>query len=158
MTKFRPFRCGACGGQVVEEAGPGRQREYRHGVPIDVPPTFKIPTCTECGEEYMSVEDAERLDAAQKPLFLAWQRTHLRKVVDQIITRHSASLREIERVCGVTGTYLSHVLAGRKEASTMLVRLLEAYSVAPAEYVRQRDGAPWTPHKRHLEQRARRTG
>ena len=44
----------------------------------------------------------------------------------------------------VTGTYLSHVLAGRKEASSMLVYLLEAYALSPAEFQRRHSGGAWT--------------
>jgi len=74
MTTFRPFRCGECGSVVREEAAGGRTTEYLPGVRLPVPDTFAIPTCSGCGEQYMTVEEAERLGAAQEPLFVEWQR------------------------------------------------------------------------------------
>ena len=143
MTKFKPFRCGECGATVKRKTGPGRVREYRRGVPLPIPSGFAIPTCTACGEEYLSLEEAQRLDDAQRPAFLKWQGAHCREVVARIKTAHGVTLREIERACGVTGTYLSHVLAGRKEASATLLYLLEAYAASPSEFRRRITGASW---------------
>lgn len=143
MKQFRSFRCGNCGDKVEMVAGKGRTREYRFGLQLPIPDDALIPTCRGCGETWLSVEDAAALDALQAPAYAAWQKAHCTKVVDRIQARHGATLREIERACGVTATYLSHVLSGRKEASATLVRLLEAYSLSPSEYVRQRDGGSW---------------
>lgn len=42
----------------------------------------------------------------------------------------------VEAVCGVTKTYLAHVMAGRKEASVTLMRLLESFVMNAAEFDR----------------------
>src|ERR1035437_8904968 len=106
---FKPFRCGVCGASVKSKKTPGRTREYRRGVVLPVPDDFGIPTCTGCGEEYLSVEQAEALDARQAPAYAVWQKDHLSKVVRRIQERHAVTLRQIEGACGVTATYLSHV-------------------------------------------------
>lgn len=144
MTKFTQFACGACGERVALKTGPGRAYEIRRGVTLPVPKTFGIPTCTGCGEEYLSVERAERLTQLLEPALGRWQSAHCTEIVDRIRETHGVTLKEIERACGVTPTYLSHVLAGRKVASATLVFLLEAYALAPGEFARRLAGVPWT--------------
>jgi transcriptional regulator with XRE-family HTH domain len=146
MSKaFKPFRCTECGDTVRLETGPGRVQEYRRGLELPVPDSFAIPTCPTCGERYFTVERGDALAKAQKPLFAEWQRTHTTPLVEEIQKRHGVTLRHIEAACGVSGTYLSHVLAGRKEASVTLIRLLEAYARVPAEFVRQMKREGWKP-------------
>jgi transcriptional regulator with XRE-family HTH domain len=135
--EFKPFRCVECGDQVRLLKKAGRVEEYRRGVPLPIPEDFAIPTCPTCGEEYFTVELSEALAKLQAPLFAEWQRAHCEPLVDRIRKAHEITLRELEEACGVTGTYLSHVLAGRKEASLTLIRLLEAYAAAPKELARQ---------------------
>lgn len=137
------MECDNCGGRIEMVRTKGRVHEYRPGHRLPVPEEFPIATCERCQESYLSVAEAELLHGLQKPLFLNWQRGHLAKVIRAIQDAHRVSLREIERVCGVTGTYLSHLLAGRKEASQPLINLLEALSLAPAEFSRKVAGTSW---------------
>lgn len=55
-------RCSECGGIVHLEAKAGRTREYQCGVFLPVPDTFEIPTCQDCGEEFMIPEVSDKLD------------------------------------------------------------------------------------------------
>lgn len=41
----------------------GRTREIERGVFVEIPSDVKIPTCTACGEESMSLDVSEPLDA-----------------------------------------------------------------------------------------------
>lgn len=131
------FPCVECGGLVRLETGPGRVEEYRRGVPLPVPAELAIATCSSCGERYFDEEQREALAAYQAPLFAAWQREHCAPLIERIRRRHrGVTLRDLEGACGVSPTYLSHVLAGRKDASLTLIRLLEAFANAPAELER----------------------
>lgn len=141
--KFTRFHCGVCNGWVIQKTGAGRLMEYRRGLSLPVPDEYPIATCEGCGEEYFTVEEGEALRKLQAPLYAAWQSAHCGKVVERLRERHGVTLREIEAACGVTGTYLSHVLAGRKEASRTLISLLEAYSLNPSEFERRRAGGSW---------------
>lgn len=143
MTTFKSFVCGLCGGKVELKSGPGRTHFYRRGLALPVPESFEIPTCSACHEEYLSVERAEALNAALQPSFVELQKSHCREVVETIKAQHGATLRQIEIACGVTPTYLSHILAGRKEASDTLVYLLEAYSRHRSEFERRQAGGWW---------------
>lgn len=134
------FDCDRCGGRVELVAVPGRRREFRTGMMLDVPESFPIATCRQCGETYLTTEEAERLEAV-----LADQlATECQKLVATIQARTGFTQKQIEAVCGVTPTYLSHVLAGRKQPSATLLRLLECFAVHPEEARRQQDGVPWT--------------
>jgi transcriptional regulator with XRE-family HTH domain len=131
MTKAKKvFECVECGGDVCLVTGPGRVREYRIGLEypaFPVPNDFPTKVCSGCKEVYMDLDDLKRLDELQTKDFCAWLGERVGKLVAELQGRHGVTLREIESACGVTGTYLSHVIAGRREASTTLLRLLEAF-------------------------------
>jgi hypothetical protein len=56
-------RCPECGGRVELTAGEGRTRELVRGRFVAIPSDFRIPTCTDCGEESMVADISEKLDA-----------------------------------------------------------------------------------------------
>lgn len=64
MMDERPWcaRCAVCGGSVQLLALAGRTRELRHGIDLPIPEDFEIPTCSQCGEEYMTPEISGPLD------------------------------------------------------------------------------------------------
>lgn len=145
-NKFKRFDCVLCGAEVKQQRGPGRVAEFRRGLNLPVPDSFEIPTCVSCGEQYFTVELGKQLETAQEPYYVEWQRQHCAPLVACIRETHGVSMREVEKACGVTGTYLSHVVNGTKEASTTLIRLLEAFANHPTEF------------RRHLEGRTSLTG
>lgn len=136
------FECDLCGGTVERTAKPGRMREYRPGVPpLPIPDDYVLPVCKECGELYISEESAKRLDELQRPAFMEWQKATVGRLIEKI-QRATPGItnREIERICGVTPTYLSHILHGRKEIGQTLLNYLEALALYPEEVHRRRSG------------------
>jgi hypothetical protein len=140
---FKPFRCPACGAGVQLVTGPGRTAAYQVDLDLPVPDDFAIPTCSGCGEEYLTAEEGAALARAQAPAYASWQREHVRPLLETIKRAHGVTVRDIERVCGVGRTYLSHVGSGTKEASRTLVNLLEAYAREPQEFQRKLQGGAW---------------
>jgi transcriptional regulator with XRE-family HTH domain len=139
-------RCSECGGKVQLLAKPGRTREYRRGVVLPIPDDFETPICTSCGEEFMIPEVSERLDALLEEEFLARQ-THELEVCTRVLRlRHGVSQQDIEDACGVTRTYLSHLRAGRKEASEPLMRLIKVFVVSPEAFEYAAEGTPFTKY------------
>lgn len=138
-----PKTCEDCGGPIEAGIGPGRVHEYRRGLDLPIPDEFVIPTCSKCGERYLSEDGYRALAEAQKPAFIEWQKQHLGAVIRSIRERHGVRLRDVERACDVTATYLSHVLGGRNEASQVLINLLEAFALYPAEFQRKLRGTSW---------------
>lgn len=148
MSSFQSFRCSECGSPVALSRGAGRTREYARGYHLPIPDDFEIPTCTGCGETYIIPEIAKRLDGILRRVYLRMQAAHYRELVDILIERHGVTQRDIVRACGVTPSYLSHVLAGKRQASTTLTRLLEAFTADRREFERHLADRPWT---RNLE-------
>jgi transcriptional regulator with XRE-family HTH domain len=137
MSKL--FDCDQCGGAVEVMSGANRTHEYLSGVTLPVPADFAIPTCRECGETYLTTDEAEALERTLEVAFTEY----CRNLVDTIRSRAGVTLKEVERAAGVTATYLSHVLSGRKRLSLSKVRLLQAFAIHPSEVRRHLEGRGW---------------
>ena len=143
-SEFKPFPCAICGEPVKLHGRPGRTFEFRRAVILPIPADFLIPTCVSCGEEHFTEGVLRKLNSILREDFLARQSHHFRELVVSLMERHDVSQKDIERACAVTASYLSHVLAGNRMASTMLTRLLEAFVACPAEFERHMADRPWS--------------
>lgn len=144
MKQFRSFLCSECGHDVRLEPGTGRTHEYLRGVVLPIPDEFELPTCSHCGEIYAIPEVSRKLDALLRKVYLDRQAKHYRVLVTVLCIRHGVTQKDVEAACAVTPSYLSHVLAGRKQASVTLTRLIEAFVADGAEFDRHLAGHPWT--------------
>ena len=54
---------------VVPVAKPGRRLQYK-GHDLPVPDDLEILTCPRCGHEWMTPDDAKRIDAAMEQVFI----------------------------------------------------------------------------------------
>lgn len=63
-------RCGECGGNVILLNKAGRKREYKHGIFLEIPEDFGIPTCSQCGEESMVPEISDELDKLLDEIYI----------------------------------------------------------------------------------------
>ena len=133
------FECDTCGGPVRTMTGPHRMREFRPGVTLEVPPDVGIATCEDCGETYLTTAEATALEERLQWAYAAY----CEGLIDEVRRQAGVTQRELERALGVTPTYLSHITAGRKQASLPLVRLLQAYAVHPDEALRHLRGGDW---------------
>jgi transcriptional regulator with XRE-family HTH domain len=77
---------------------------------------------------------SESLDAILKREYLRKQVRHCEVCVKLIRERHGVTQQEIEDALGITRSYLSHLLAGSKEASLQMVRQLTAFAVSPEAF------------------------
>lgn len=144
MREFEPFRCSECGHEVHLARGAGRTREYVRGVVLPIPEDFELPTCSSCGELHMIPEFSTRLDALLRARYLREQSVHCRELVELLLASHGITQGDVEAACAVTPSYLSHVLAGRKQASITLIRLLEAFVSDGGELERHLAGRGWS--------------
>lgn len=143
-------RCPACGGTVRLLAKAGRVREFRRGVQLPIPDDFEIPTCTNCGEEMMSLDVSQALDARLQSTFLEEQAAGVHFCVSQIVAREKVTQGQIEDACGVTRSYLSHLMSGKREASQTLLKLLELFALSDAAFAYGRKGVPFYKDKESL--------
>jgi transcriptional regulator with XRE-family HTH domain len=108
---------------------------------MDIPSDFGIPTCVNCGEEMMSAQISSRLDAILQEQYLKRQATQLRTSIQLLKLRHSVTQQEIEDACGVTRSYLSHLMSGKREAGATLMRLIEIFTLFGDTFEHAREGA-----------------
>lgn len=116
---------------------------YRRGSRYALPVELEVPTCSKCGALFLDDRLCVIAREALKPTYQREQSEHLSFLVQTIRAKARVSNRELERACGVTPTYLSHVLKGRKDASEILIGLLEGFAICPSEVRRrlERQGA-----------------
>ena len=112
------FRCMECGkGTVRPVAKDGRQAKFRT-LTLPVPAQFEIPTCDNCGTEWLNDTVAQAIDQALEQEY----RSRMRDLVIATMTRFSESnvhKSEIEKALGLSQGYLSH-LTGDKTPSEAL--------------------------------------
>jgi len=112
-------------------------------VVLDIPEDFLIPTCTQCGEELLIPEVTDELDQLLRAAYLAKQATHVRTCVEVLRKRHGVTQQDIERACGITPSYLSHMMSGRRETSLPLMRLIEVYTLFRESFEYALEGVPF---------------
>jgi hypothetical protein len=131
----RLFTCSECGGPVSLKTGVGRTKEFRRGdPPMPVPEDFAIPTCMECGESYLQVDQEAALNTILEAAYREWSKGHLRAIVDGLMRRTEATLSEVACVLGLTTSFLQALLDGELTVSIGTERLLEAYAVYPPAF------------------------
>jgi hypothetical protein len=127
-------RCHECGtGRVVPVAKPGRQERYRT-LMLEIPAHLEIPTCDNCGAEWMDPATARAIDEALKDVFQASLRTRLNQALSKIRSR--ASMRRVENLVGLSEGYLSKVSNSRSDPSAELVTYLGLIAMNPVERLR----------------------
>jgi hypothetical protein len=108
LASKKGFRCAECGKGIVRPvATPGRQARHRT-LTLPVPAELKIPTCDNCGVEWIGDSVAHKLDVALEKEF----RVRMRDLVTLSLARlskHSISKAHVERVLGLSQGYLSHL-------------------------------------------------
>ncbi len=115
-------RCRECGiGKIAPLARAGRKAQHRT-MELEIPATIAIPTCDNCGAEWMDRAMARKIDHAMEGVYRQALRNTLLALLDQI-TAH-APMRQVERLIGLSEGYLSKVKSGRSEPSAELLSSL----------------------------------
>ncbi len=103
--KNKPLRCAECGlGTVRSSARAGRLAKYRT-LSLPVPATLKIPTCDNCGTEWINDSTAKAIDASLGMEYHARMREVLTRALDDSDVPKAA----LERVLGLSQGYISHL-------------------------------------------------
>jgi NMD protein affecting ribosome stability and mRNA decay len=123
--------CGECGKRAVEPlAAPGRRSPFRNFPELEIPVSLAIPTCANCGAEWIDREIAGKIDEA----LAVRSAVVLGDIARQAIEALSATMsqRELEATLGLSAAYLSKVRHGREAPSAPLVALLSLLAARPA--------------------------
>lgn len=114
------MKCHNCHqGTVRMFAGPGRVARHKSIKNLPVPADLEILTCNSCGEEWVSPDDAKRIDAAME---IVYRTELLRRAVAVLPSAKEAS--RVERDLGLSQGYLSRIRSGTRVPSVELVTLL----------------------------------
>jgi hypothetical protein len=106
---------------------PGRTAPYKSIPNLPVPADLEIPTCDHCGEEWMTPEDAARIDAA---LDLVYRQELLRRL--RAVLPDAKEAGRIERDLGLSRGYLSRLRKTTRPPSESLLAILALFRAHPA--------------------------
>ena len=86
---------------------------------LPVPPDFEIPTCDQCGEEWLDASRTEKLDDILRALY----EEYLSALFEYAMTvlREHRTQRALEELLGLSHGYISKVIGRKKVPSEPLV-------------------------------------
>jgi hypothetical protein len=130
--------CKACNkGEVVLLAVAGRRTRFRCIPDLEIPAEVAIPTCEHCGTEYIDAQVAQQIDAGLKEAFQQVLAQKMEAALETLVPY--TPQRELERLLGLSGGYLSKLKAGKETSATLVatLMLLAADPVMRLEELRQ---------------------
>lgn len=120
MTTRKMKRCHECGiGQVVAVAHSGRFMRYKTLPQVEIPADIAIPTCNNCGAEWLDEKTSSTIDAALEVVYRGELRRRVRTAIETIVAH--VSQRQLEALLGLSHGYLSKLKAGDRDPSPELV-------------------------------------
>jgi hypothetical protein len=139
-------RCPECGGKVVMRRGRGRLMRYKNIDGLEVPASLGIPTCRDCGTQWINDTVAEAIDEAMEPVY----RARLRQMVQAAIATITelVSQSELERKLGMAQGYLTKLKNGRRDPSPELVLQLSLIALSPRRRLQEIDQILAGPQQR----------
>lgn len=147
MSEFVSRRCRECGvGKVRLSARPGRKARFRT-LNLTVPSDFELPTCDNCGAEWLNEEFASKLDSVLEMQYREDLSSRVKSALEKVVV--ATSQRDLERLLGLSHGYLSKLRSGDRAPSPDLVAVLTllANDVSRIDEVKALWGAPDTSTK-----------
>ena len=108
---------------------------------LEIPAHVEIPTCNNCGSEWMDPATARAIDQALKSVYQTALRARLTEAINKIRSR--TSMRRVEQLIGLSEGYLSKVSRSRSDPSAELVSQLGLIAMHPADRLRELESF-WT--------------
>jgi len=128
--KLWPATCAVCGtGKIELKRAKGRRTKFRN-VELPVPETVEIPTCTNCGTEWIDAKAAGELDRALQEVYESQLKDEAVRLIQEL-AQHAVPQNRVERILGLSQGYLSKVRSGVSRPSAMLVACLRLLSRDP---------------------------
>jgi hypothetical protein len=144
-SELKPRRCRECGEGIVRPvAKRGRRMPFRNLAALPVPASLAIPTCNQCGAEWIDPKTAKALDDALQGAYADELHKRLDAALDAILAFGGISQRRIEQVLGLSPGYLSRVRSRRGDASAQLVSALALIAEDPKRRLNELDQV-WQP-------------
>ena len=102
-----------------------------------VPANVEIPTCQECGAEWIDERTAKILDEALEKVYETRLRERLDLALEKILGEQEVSQARVERVLGLSPGYLSKLKGERRNPSPALVAALAGLLPDPGQRINQ---------------------
>ena len=119
-TANRAKRCHECGvGKIIGVARSGRFMRYKTLPRLEIPEGIVIPTCDNCGAEWVDDATARVINEALDASYRQELRRRVRVAID-VIGEHIPQ-RRLEELLGLSQGYLSKLKAGDRDPSPELV-------------------------------------
>lgn len=116
------MRCRECeNGTVRMLAVAGRKSHYKN-LELTVPSSLELPTCDNCGAEWLDEEATAALDDALGLVYRAELENRARTLIEAV--SKEVPMRQVEGLFGLSEGYLSKLKAGRSTPSAEVVALL----------------------------------
>ena len=127
VKKLWPVSCPLCGaGKIRIVRGEGRHAKHRN-VELPVPASMGIPTCTNCGSEWIDAVTARQLDAVMQRVYEDHLKAEALRLLQEL-AQQAVPQNRVERLLGLSQGYLSKVRSGASRPSAMLVACLRLLS------------------------------
>jgi hypothetical protein len=122
--------CAECGKRaVVRLAVAGRRSPFKNFRSLEIPADVEIPTCSNCGTEWIDEKTAARVDAALAEAAAVKLKELARAALD--VVSATINQRDLEIQLGLSAGYLSKVKHGKETPSATLVGLLGLLAASP---------------------------
>ncbi len=136
-TPAWPIPCPACGkGEIFPAARAGRTARYKNMAALPLPEDLAVPTCAECGEEWIDRATATALDAALEDEYQNRLRRLAIANLDRLAACH-VTQRRLEETLGLSHGYLSKIRSGASRPSVALVSCLHLLASDPESRMRE---------------------
>jgi len=138
MGEFKPRRCRECGeGMIRPLAKDGRRMPFRNMAALAVPSTLAIPTCDNCGNEWIDPKTAQAIDEAMQGAYADELHKRLVAAVDLILKATEIPQRRLEQLLGLSVGYISRLRSGRGDASAQVVSALALLAQDPKRRLKE---------------------
>jgi hypothetical protein len=122
MTK-KARKCMECGAVAVLPTAKGGRFTRYHAVPkFEIPAELEIPTCQECGTEWVDEDTAERLDSALEERYSKLLIDRATAAIEQLRAA-GFSQSHIEEILGLSQGYISKLRSGKRPSESLVVSL-----------------------------------
>jgi NMD protein affecting ribosome stability and mRNA decay len=131
-------RCGQCGERsVVGVASRGRLTTFRN-LELEIPAHVVIPTCANCGAEWIDESAAKALDVALEGAYESKLRKRFEVALERTLNEEGSQAR-VERILGISPGYLSKLKHGKRNPSAEMVSALALVSANPKRRLAELD-------------------
>ena len=137
-----PVGCPECGrGTIRPLAAAGRLASYKN-MTLPLPAHLEIPTCDNCGLEWIDPKTATSVDAALDAAFQ--KEAHEQAATLLADLRQHVTQKRMESLLGLSHGYLSKIRSGASVPSPMLLACLKLLATDPTGRVQELEQRPPT--------------